>query len=88
MEMVSMIQAITRPSVPRSGAGMSFSGPISSAISVVKRRVSRSSSASVSVRGSQTTPPLAPPKGRSTSAAFQVMNMARARQSSRVMAGW
>ncbi len=83
-----MIQAITRQSVPRSGAGMSFSGPTSSETSVVKRRVSRSSSLALSARGSQTTPPLAPPKGRSTSAAFQDMNMARARQSSRVIAGW
>ena len=35
MEYVSKIQAITRPSVPTSGAGMSFSGPISLMISVV-----------------------------------------------------
>ena len=39
IEYVSKIQAITRPSVPTSGAGMSFSGPISLMISVVKRRV-------------------------------------------------
>jgi hypothetical protein len=35
MEYVSKIQAMTVPSVPTSGAGMSFSGPISLMISVV-----------------------------------------------------
>ena len=35
IEYVSKIQAITAPSVPTSGAGMSFSGPISLMISVV-----------------------------------------------------
>ena len=44
IEYVSKIQAIVEPSVPTSGAGMSFSGPISLMISLVKRRVIRSSS--------------------------------------------
>ena len=35
IEYVSKIHAITEPSVPTSGAGMSFSGPISLMISVV-----------------------------------------------------
>ena len=35
IEYVSKIQAITAPSVPTSGAGMSFSGPISLMISDV-----------------------------------------------------
>ena len=35
IEYVSKIHAITEPSVPTSGAGMSFSGPISLMISLV-----------------------------------------------------
>lgn len=40
-------------------------------------RVIRSSSASVRSLGSQRTPPLAPPKGTSTTAVFQVVRLAR-----------
>ena len=82
-----MIQAMTCGVVPMSGAGMSLSGPMSSEISVVKRRVSRSSSARLSRRGSQITAPLAPPKGRSTTADFHVITIASARMSSRVTVG-
>jgi hypothetical protein len=41
MEYVSKIHAISLGPVPTSGAGMSFSGPISVMISEVKRRVMR-----------------------------------------------
>ena len=88
IEYVSKIQAITLASVPTSGAGMSFSGPISLMISLVKRRVRRSSSPRESFFGSTTTPPLAPPKGSPISAHFQVIHMARALTSSRVTSGW
>ena len=63
IEYVSKIHAITRASVPTSGAGMSFSGPISLMISLVKRRVMRSSSRGASAFGSTITPPFAPPNG-------------------------
>ncbi len=56
-----MIQAMVCSSVPRSGAGISMSGPMIRKISLVKRRVIRSSSPRVMARGSQGMPPLAPP---------------------------
>ena len=74
--------------MPTSGAGMSFSGPISLMISVVKRRVMRSSSPSESCFGLQTTPPLAPPNGMPISAHFQVIHIASALTSSSVTSGW
>lgn len=40
-------------------------------------RVMRSSSASVRSLGAQRTPPLAPPKGTSTTAVFHVVKLAR-----------
>jgi hypothetical protein len=61
MEYVSIIQAIVCSSVAMSGAGMSRSGPMIGKSSVVKRRVRRSSSPGENARGSQRTPPLAPP---------------------------
>jgi len=88
IEYVSKIQAITLPSVPTSGAGMSFSGPISLMISVVNRRVIRSSSPRDSSFGLQTTPPFAPPNGIPASAHFHVIHIARALTSSRVTSGW
>ena len=88
IEYVSKIHAITCAFVPTSGAGMSFSGPISLMISVVKRRVSRSSSSAVSCFGSQTTAPFAPPNGRPISAHFHVIHIASAFTSSRVTPGW
>ncbi len=56
-----MIQAMVWAFVLTSGAGMSFSGPMRTLISVVKRRVSRSISRLLSCFGSTTTPPLPPP---------------------------
>ena len=88
IEYVSKTQAITCEFVPTSGAGMSFSGPISLMISVVYRRVRRSSSLDDSCLGSQTTPPLAPPKGSPISAHFHVIHIASALTSSRVKPGW
>ncbi len=88
MEYVSKIQAMTRPSVPTSGAGMSFSGPISLMISDVNLRVMRWSSPSDICFGLQTTPPLAPPNGMPASAHFQVIHIASALTSSSVTSGW
>jgi hypothetical protein len=85
---VSKIQAITRGSVPTSGAGMSFSGPISLTISDVYRRVIRCSSPTESCFGLQTTPPLAPPKGIPISAHFHVIHIASDLISSSVTSGW
>ena len=55
--------------------------------SCANRRVIASSSLGLRARGSQVTPPLAPPNGTSTRAHFQVIHMARARTSSRSVAG-
>src|SRR5437764_480292 len=60
IEYVSKIHAITDGSVPTSGAGMSFSGPISLMISLVNRRVIRWSSERESFFGSTALPPFAP----------------------------
>ena len=83
-----MIQAIVWALVLTSGAGMSRSGPMRRLISVVKRRVRRSSSRMLSCFGSTMTPPLAPPYGMFTQAHFQVIHIASARTSSRVTSGW
>jgi hypothetical protein len=88
IENVSNIQAITLASVPTSGAGMSFSGPISLMISLVKRRVIRSSSRRESRFASTTTPPLAPPNGSPIRAHFHVIQIESALTSSSVTAGW
>jgi hypothetical protein len=61
MEYVSIIQAIVCSFVAMSGAGMSSCGPMNGSSSDVKRRVSRSSSVLLIARGSQRTPPFAPP---------------------------
>ena len=66
-----------------SGAGMSRSGPMSTSISAVNRRVRRSSSFIESFLGSTITPPLPPPYGIPTTAHFQVIHIARALTSSR-----
>ncbi len=84
MEYVSMIHAIIRSLVLTSGAGTSESGPRVSMIAEVYRRVIRSSSALESWDGSQTTPPLEPPKGMFTTAHFQVIQAASAFTSSSV----
>jgi hypothetical protein len=79
-----MIQAIVWAFVLTSGAGMSRSGPMSGLSSVVKRRVSPSTSRMLSFFGSTTTPPFAPPYGMLTTAHFHDIHIARARTSSRV----
>jgi hypothetical protein len=73
-----MIQAITCAFVPRSGPGMSRSGPITSMISEVKRRVMRWRSGADSVVGSTRSPPFAPPKGKPMMAHFQDIQIASA----------
>ena len=83
-----MIQAIVWALVPDVGRRDVRVGPDEPSSSVAKRRVSASSSFGLSGRGSQVTPPLAPPNGTSTSAHFQVIHMARARTSSRSGLGW
>ncbi len=82
MEYVSIIHAIVCSSVPISGAGTSFSGPMNSISSAVYRRVIRSSSPCDIFFGSQITPPFAPPNGIFTTAHFQVIQLASARTSS------
>ena len=57
-------------------------------ISLVKRRVMRSSSKRESFFGSQTTPPFAPPNGIPISAHFHVIHIDSALTSSRVTSGW
>ena len=88
IEYVSKIQAIVDAFVPTSGAGMSFSGPISLMISEVNRRVMRSSSPRDICLGSQITPPLAPPNGSPISEHFHVIHIASALTSSSVTSGW
>ncbi len=88
IEYVSKIQAIVAAFVPTSGAGMSFSGPISLMISEVNLRVMRSSSLRDMDFGSQMTPPLAPPKGRPISEHFHVIHIASDLTSSSVTSGW
>ena len=88
MEYVSIIQAMIWAFVLTSGAGMSFSGPMRTSISVKKRRVSASSSFWLSFLGSTITPPLPPPYGMPTTAHFQVIHIARALTSSRLTSWW
>ena len=85
---MSIIQAMTWAFVLTSGAGMSFSGPTRTSISVKYRRVSASSSLIDSFFGSTITPPLPPPYGMPTTAHFQVIHIARALTSSRVTSWW
>ena len=79
-----MIHAITRSFVFTSGAGTSESGPRTSMMEDVYRRVTFSSSAMDIVLGSHTTPPLEPPNGMLTSAHFHVIHAASALTSSSV----
>src|SRR6185503_7318687 len=88
IEYVSKIHAIVDAFVPTSGAGMSFSGPISLMISDVKRRVMRSSSPRDIDFGSHVTPPFAPPNGSPISEHFHVIHIASAFTSSSVTSGW
>ncbi len=84
---MSIIQAIVCSSVAMSGAGMSFCGPMIGRSSCVKRRVIRSRSSADSMRGSQRTPPFAPPYGSRRSAHFHVIHIASAAHSPSVTAG-
>ena len=70
-------------SVPMSGAITSLRGPMMLRISSVKRRVRRSRSPIVSLRGSQQMPPLAPLKGRFMMPHFHDIHMASAATSPR-----
>mmetsp|Transcript_23306 Transcript_23306/g.58498 ORF Transcript_23306/g.58498 Transcript_23306/m.58498 type:complete len:265 (-) Transcript_23306:406-1200(-) len=81
-------QAMTRPSVFMSGAGMSSRGPMMSRHFCTNRLVSFSSSRSLSVLTSTQTPPFAPPKGMSSKAVFHVIREARERTSSMSTCGW
>jgi hypothetical protein len=81
---VSITHAITRSLVFTSGAGTSESGPSVAMIPDVYRRVRRSSSPALILSGSHTTPPLAPPNGKFTTAHFHVIHAASALTSSSV----
>ena len=85
---VSIIQTITWPLVPTSGAGMSYSGPMFEPSACVNRRVMRSISACECWRGMNLMPPLPPPNGMSCSAHFQVMAAARPLSSSSATSSW
>ena len=82
-----MIQAMVCESVYTSGAGISWSGPISGRISLAYLRVILSNSLFDIRFGSQITPPLAPPNGTFTTAVFQVIHAASAFTSSSVTLG-
>ena len=73
-----MIHAIICSVVPMSGAGTSVCGPMKGSSSDVNRRVNTSSSRWLIARGSQATPPFAPPYGRSINAHFQLIHIASA----------
>ena len=85
---VSIIQTIDWALLPRSGAGMSWSGPMLVPRAWVNRRTTRSNSSVSSAVGSNEMPPLAPPNGMSQRADFQVIQEARALTSSRSTIGW
>ena len=82
-----MTHPMTRASVFTSGAKMSRFGPMTPEMALVKLRVTASSSRGESAAGSRLMPPLAPPKGRSSRAHFQVINEESARTSSRSVSG-
>src|SRR4030042_4342715 len=88
MEYVSMIQAISRPLVFTSGAGMSLCGPMTIEISDAYLRVILSISPTDIVFGLAMMPPLAPPYGIPTTAVFQVIQAARALTSSMSTFWW
>ena len=87
-EKASIIHAITLALVFTSGAAMSRYTPRTCWMPCMNRRVMRWSSPSLIPVGSTSRPPLAPPKGRSSSAVFQVIKEARARTSLRSALGW
>ncbi len=84
----SIIHAISRGPDPMSGAMMSVIGPIACSSGPMSPRVIACISVSDNDLGSQSTPPLAPPKGRSLRAVFQVIVAASARAPSRSISGW
>ena len=84
----SISQAISLGPLPMSGAMMSRIGPSTFSTRSMSARVARWRSPGDSSFGSRSMPPLAPPKGRSTSAVFQVIAAARARTPSRSTSGW
>mmetsp|Transcript_37421 Transcript_37421/g.94440 ORF Transcript_37421/g.94440 Transcript_37421/m.94440 type:complete len:265 (+) Transcript_37421:771-1565(+) len=88
LEYSSKNQAMTRASVFMSGAGMSSYVPMISLMATTSLRVSFSSSLSLSFLGSTVMPPLAPPKGMSITAVFQVISDAKLRTSSMSTWGW
>ncbi len=75
----SSIQVMCWLDVIMSGAGTSRRGPIVRATRRIQPRQIRSISDVLSRCGSQTTPPMLPPRGRLTTAVFQVVHIASAR---------
>jgi hypothetical protein len=67
---------------------MSVYGPMLSPRAAMNRRVILRFSFTDMVRGSHSTPPLAPPKGTSSTAHFQLIHVARAVTSSSSTLGW
>ena len=88
IEYVSKIHAITRPSVPTSGAGMSTSGPIWLMISLVKRRVIRCSSLLGHLLRVADDAALRAAERNARSAHFHVIHIASDLTSSSVTSGW
>jgi hypothetical protein len=84
----SSIQIMCWGVVMTSGAGTSVNSPMLRAIWRTHPRQICSCSRMLRWCGSQTTPPLPPPRGMSTSAHFQVIHIARARTVSIVSCGW
>ncbi len=84
----SISQAMVCALVPTSGAGMSRCGPMTFSILSMNDRATFWTSTGSSLVGSTFTPPLAPPKGISAIAVFQVISSASARTSSRSTSGW
>ena len=78
-----MIQAMVCSSVPMSGAMTSIRGPMIGRTSEVYRRVSRSSSPTLILVGSQAIPPLAPENGRFMIPTFHDIHIDRAATSPR-----
>ncbi len=84
----SSIQSMCWALVITSGAGTSVTGPTSREIWRTHPRQICSCSRRLRLWGSQTTPPLLPPRGMSTTAHFHVIHIERARTVSTVSCGW
>ena len=87
-EYSSIIQPIICGLVPTSGAGTSWSGPISDHSWRIYPRHSFSCSFRLNVAGLMGIPPLPPPNGIFATAHFQVIHIANARTVSTVSEGW